>query len=327
MSANQSNLFDFDQDKRKELFFPVELRPVYVSMPERLPGELFDTEVLKEAQHFKAVIDIERHNTFAVVSSDYEIILNTTAIELAKECFKSVFKLTDHSSMQLFNIVMPATRSFCNVDFIHKDSVFDFGSQDPWCPFLRVTNSYNRTKALKFDLGFCRGICRNGLIFGKRNIEFKFTHSKSAGHDPKAEFDFRAGEFAELEKKFIERLGNLARFHVAPEVMWALLCKVFGFQIPHRDSSSRAHTLFESRQNAVAALTKKYFVSVGHTGYAALNVLSDFATRPPREGFTESRIHGFQATSGKWVTDFVDAMKSNDFSFDEYLGEYLVLAA
>ena len=322
-----AELFAFNQDRLNEILFPVELRPVHVSIPEKKSGELFGTDVLRPAERFHAVVDMERGHTFAVVSDDYDFVHNEEAIELAGECFKTVFKITDIGRMRLFNIIMPATRSFCNVDFIHHKATFDFAANDPWSPFLRVTNSYNKTKALKFDLGFCRGICRNGLIFGKKNIEFKFTHSKSAGRDPQAEFRLRSGEFADLEAQFVEQLHNLQRFYVPREFMWAMLCKVFSMKIPPPDASTRQQKNWHARQDTVKVLTGKYFPSLGENGYAALNVLTDFATHPPKEGFGESRIHGLQTYTGLWAKEFVEQMKSDTFAFETYLGDYLQLAA
>ena len=45
--------------------------------------------------------------------------------------------------------------------------------------FLRVTNSYNKTQAVRIETGVCRWICRNGMIFGTQSIRFRDPHHRS----------------------------------------------------------------------------------------------------------------------------------------------------
>ncbi len=70
-----------------------------------------------------------------------------------------------------------------------------------------------------------------------------------------------------------------------------------------------------------------YFDLLGENGYAALNVLTDFATRPPQGGFGFSRINTMQVRCGDWTEDFCSAIEANDFTFEDYLGEYFQLSA
>ena len=225
-----------------------------------------------------------------------------------------------------FNIVMPQTSSFCHVDFVHSEVSFDFYDKDPWTPFLRITNSYNRTHTLKFDLGFCRGICKNGLIAGKENITFKFAHSKSSARNPHAEFNLREGEFATLETEFVEGLHNLKRYHVPRRFMWPLACKVFQLTIPAQDATDKQKDFWHQRQNAIFALEENYFDKLGENGYAALNVLTDYATRPTVEISRENRIGPLQTYAGSWMQEFVKEIESRDFDFGKYLGQYCQLA-
>lgn len=39
-----------------------------------------------------------------------------------------------------------------------------------------VNNGYNKTSCLKYQLGFCRWICQNGLVFESKSVDFVFTH-------------------------------------------------------------------------------------------------------------------------------------------------------
>jgi hypothetical protein len=262
---------------------------------------------------------------FSVVTSDYDLVTNEKALELGRLCFKEVFTITDVRKMKSFNVIMPATRSFCHMDFLHDGAEFQPFDKDSWQPYLRITNSYNRMYALNFDLGFCRKICKNGVIFGKKNIVFKFVHTKSSP-DPALKFKLRAGELSKMEAEFTEALLNLKRFHVPRKVMWALACKVFEQSCPD-DASKRLQELWELKQRAIAGLTETYFGTLGENGYAALNVLTDFASRPVGMISAEQRIDGLQRQSGSWMGEFIAAMEHRDFNFETYLGEYAHLVA
>lgn len=296
--------------------FPVGRRAVHVEIGDRLVKQ----------SHFSAIVDVERSHVFSVVADDYDLITNERAIALGRQCFRQIFKLTDVVQMKCFNVIMPKTRSFCHIDFLHEPLGFTplSNKDDQWQPYLRVTNSYNRMYALNFDLGFCRWICRNGMIFGKKNIEFKFSHSKRS-QDPVAVFTLRSGEFAALEVQFQALLVNLQRYHVPRKLMWPLFCKAFQLRIP-KQSDGQAAELFQERLEAVRALTAKYFDQMGENGYAAVNVLTDYATRPTAEKSMEARINGLQSRCGDWMSDFVGRIEQRNFSFEEYLGDYYVLA-
>lgn len=324
-TPSEDDCFEVNEKSLSEFNFPVEFRDVYVDLRSGDKGLLFPGSMVKQEKHL-AVVDVDREHTFAIVSPDYEIVSNLKAVQLAEKCFQTVFKLTDTSEMKLFNVIMPKTRSQCHIDFLHRQSRFHIQDGDPWAPFIRVSNSFNRSRALKFDLGFCRGICRNGLIFGKESIEFKFSHTRGVSVLALAEFKLKGGEFSRLEAQFRGRLENLQRYHVSSKLMWPLLCKVFALSPPSKEASARTKANWEEQKSVVAKLTKKYFEELEPTGYAALNVLTDYATRPPAVSFGVGRIHGLQTTSGLWVEDFVRAISSKEFDFKKYLGEYYALA-
>lgn len=152
-----------------DVLFPVDLHPVFVPSVDKQEQLLLVDDRLRRAQGFSAVMAEDTGHVFAVVAQNYGLVTNQKALELAKECFQTIFQVLKAEDMVDFNVIMPQTRSFCHVDFIHRETKFSLFQNDDWFPYLRVTNSYNRMFALNFDLGFCRGICRNGVIFGRDN--------------------------------------------------------------------------------------------------------------------------------------------------------------
>jgi hypothetical protein len=322
------DLFDVSAQDLEPYDFPVEFRDVYVDFAKRSKDGNKTIARAKMQERYVAVVDVEREYTFAIVSQDYEIVTNTQAVELAERCFQAVFKLTDSKHMKLFNVTMPSTRSQCRIDFLHAQSRSKFNGRDFWAPFIRVSNSFNRSRALKFDLGFCRGICKNGLIFGEDSIEFKFSHSRGVSDLAAVKFSLKGGEFAKQEARFVEQVNNLSRFHVPRKMMWPLLAKIFGLTPPSGDAKPKTLENWKLQKVHTEQLTKRYFDELEDTGYAALNVLTDYASRPPAIAFGQSRMHSLQTTCGVWMKSFTEAVKCDSFNFKNYLGEnYFALVA
>ena len=64
-----------------------------------------------------------------------------------------------------------------------------------------------------------------------------------------------------------------------------------------------------------------YCNDLGNTGFAAMNVLTDFASRPVHlVGGPSGRIHSLQVTSGIWIEDFAEEARKRDFHITHYLG-------
>jgi hypothetical protein len=276
---------------------------------------------LQLERHF-AVVDVERENPFAVVTNDYRLVSNKQAFEMAAEVMKRVFNSTQLGYMECLNITMPKTRSFCHIDLIHKGADFGPWEADKWTAFLRISNSYNRTRLLRFELGFCRWICLNGMIFGGKSIDFSFAHSKR-GKSRVDRFVENIGDIRQLEVALTEKLHQLKRYHVPESEMLPLLCRVFGIketddllQKPRRIEALRA------LRTRIKATTRAYFDAMGQHGYAALNVLTDYASFPVGVMAPEASMDGLQQKAGSWVDEFVSAIQRNDFSFDSYLSEY-----
>jgi hypothetical protein len=307
--------YSFQQRDIQEAFFPVELRPVYVDRLDK------SNDYRRLDRHF-AVLDLERGHAFAVVTDDYKLITNKNAYDMAADAMKKVFKATKLEDLACLNITMPNTRSFCHIDLIHRSADFSPLDNDKWIAFLRITNSYNRTRRLRFELGFCRWICLNGMIFGARSIEFSYAHTRRSLSQIDR-FSHNIGDIRQLEIQLVEQLRQLKRFYVPKEMMFALFCRVFDLRIDADTLKNRQRIfqLLEIKQQ-VSELTDKYFGQMGPHGYAALNVLTDYATRPKGVISPQASINSFQQQTSDWMQGFISAISNSSFSFEGYLGEY-----
>lgn len=298
----------------KKAFFPVEMRPLFMSSSK---ADLFD-QYRKLDRHF-AVVDVEREHPFAVVTDDYKLVTNEQAYRMADEVMRKVFQTTKVEDMVCLNIIMPKTRSFCHIDLIHKSSDFSPWEDDKWTAFLRISNSYNRTRLLRFELGFCRWICMNGMIFGSKSIEFSYAHTRR-GMNRVERFEDNIGDIRKIEAALTESLHQLKRYYVPPTEMLPIVCRAFDIAATSEDMNKprRVEALLAMRDQ-IRGLTNSYFTELGPHGYAALNVLTDYATRPQGVIAPEASMHGLQQKASDWMEGFVSAIKATDFSFDKYL--------
>jgi len=298
-----------------DAFFPVELRRLYMPTADGL-------DQYRQLERHFAVVDVEREQPFAVVTDDYNLVTNQVAYDMAAEVMKNVFHTTQIGDMACLNITMPKTRSFCHIDLIHKNADFSPWEDDKWTAFLRISNSYNRTRLLRFELGFCRWICLNGIIFGSKSIEFSSAHTRR-GMDRVDRFVENIGDIRKLETALTENIHQLKRYHVPEKEMLPLLCRAFDIKANQDvvEKQRRVDDLLDLRKR-VMSLTKTYFTEMGPHGYAALNVLTDYASRPTGVIAPEAVMHGLQQKAGSWTEDFISNIKNPDFSFDSYLAEY-----
>jgi hypothetical protein len=74
-------------------------------------------------------------------------IEKTTKSEIIK---KAIIEYYDIHSKDLipFKIITSQALTTCHIDLIHKDVKLDKWHQDTWLPFVRISNSFNRTLAL-----------------------------------------------------------------------------------------------------------------------------------------------------------------------------------
>jgi len=304
------SLFDTSPPNIEDAFFAVEERPVGVASKQELSG-------FKLESKYRAIVDGERGHVFTIVTGDYRLITNKEAVEIGKLCFREVFGVDADAAMTFFNVVMPSTRSYCHLDFL--DARDKGNSRPEWIPFLRITNSYNRTRSLRFDIGFCRWICRNGMIFGKQSIEFRYSHTR---RDVQRTIAFQAsfGTIEDLRRRFQGWIETLKQVAVESEQVPALLCKALEVSLAadrweEADALQRLHEFV----GHVRGLEARYSGELGRNAYAAFNVITDVASRPPAAIGPQSSIDKLQRRASNWAGEFAGIVNEPGFSLASYL--------
>ena len=134
--------------------------------------------------------------------------------------------------LKLFNVTMLATRSWVHIDLTAEGLEFAPREKDTWVPFLRVTNSYNRSRALGFTVGVCRWICTNGMIFGERSFKLKVAHATDENLERRLVEEFARRQFDLGECG--EKLRKLTRLWVPEERFLAGILQLLDVKPPAR---------------------------------------------------------------------------------------------
>lgn len=299
----------------KEVLFPVAVRPVLYTK-----GNMD----LIESDHFIAIVNEENDYLFTIATTEYRLVTNHEAIELAQFCYKKIFDTVDLKEMIVFNVITPTTKSYCHIDFAHEKYYVNLLKSEVWIPFIRVTNSYNKTHALRFDLGFSRKLCDNGVVFEKETIDFKFPHVKQK-IAPEGVFNVDFTKLKELEFKFKGYIENLNRFHVSKKYLLPIVVKVFNIKFPNLSIEINEQNKFKKFIHVTNDLSDKYYDTMGPTAYAVLNVMTDYASEQNYHDSAIILIDQYQKKVGNWILDFIEQIESRSFSFDEYLQKEIEL--
>jgi len=219
---------------------------------------------------------------------------------------------------------VPERPNFCRIDLIHKGYEVNVFRQEVYLPFLRLTNSYNASRALRFDIGYCRKLCLNGVIFESEVIEFRFPHSRVRIPET---LDFKLGKerMETVRKEFGARAERLVSHELDASVAVPLFFKALELPLPKSpdDLIARGEELFEPLKLDAEARVQKYAEEMGANAYALFNAVTDFASRPPALRDFRRSQHSMQTQAGRWLREFDGLLQKDPKpNLPEYLGAY-----
>ena len=302
-----------------EVLFPVEEHPVFVSIREA------DGERRILVPEKKAIVDGKRRRVLGIVSRGYRLVTNQEALDWAYRCCRKVFPETKPGEWEVTAADAPGTGSYCFIDLTHKSAALDFeyvparDRPEIYGPFIRVTNSYNCARALGFDIGFYRKVCRNGLIVPESIIRFKFTHLPRDIRET-VEFDIAQDALAGFRTKFNGLLGHLHACVVARERFEPFLCGILSLRVPDEPKpESRESEEVDALLAHLGGLSDRYVAELGENAYAVFNAATDFASHPPANRFVGRERHSLQRLAGRWLSEFSQECQKPGFDLGEYL--------
>lgn len=287
------------------VLFDVELRPVAYSVDDDC--DLQGPSNFEGVGRYKAVVRKDNGSVFAIVSDRYEILHNSRALELGKQAFELLFPESNQEDFRVYDIKTTKTGSACHIDLIHKSYDVKVWEQESWLPFLRISNSYNRSRALSFDFGFVRKLCSNGLIFQKESIRARYYHTRGK-LSIDLQSDTRFDRLKELEAAFSGHMKSLRARKVGEQFQLPLSLYLLGleFDLDSNDLEKleREHKRFDDVKSELKRLIHDYFKDLGGSAYTALNIATDFATHSASKAGPFAKVEKLQAVVGSCSRGF-----------------------
>jgi hypothetical protein len=305
--------------KLDEVLFPVEQRPVFVCVTDnggerRLP-----------VPDKKAIVNRTDRRVLGIVSRGYRLVTNAEALDMAHECCRTVFPETMAGEWEVKAIDAPSTAGYCHIDLVHNSTALDFtfvpAAQRPdvFGPFIRVTNSYNGLRALGFDIGFYRKICKNGLIVPDTIIRFKFTHLRRDIGETIL-FQIAQERLTKFKTAFTESLAGLRDCAVPRLQFEPLIRGVLLIRPPQPlEPDTREEAEWKTLNGHVEEMSTRYSGELGENAYAAFNAITEFASHPPENRCVHRDRHSLQRLAGSWLTSFNAACRKPGFSIASHL--------
>ena len=302
-----------------DIMFPVEEHPVFVNMSTK------SGERRLPVPDKKALVNSESGRVLGVVSRGYRMVSNGKALDWAYQCCCLAFPETKPGEWQVTASDAPHTGSYCNIDLMHNTTALDFSLVSPqsrpeaFGPFVRVTNSYNGLRALTFDIGLYRKVCKNGMIVPDAIIRFKYAHlSRDIGREIAFEIDH-----ARLEKVktvFNDYMDVLRECAVPRAYFLPLLQGVLHINEPRNITTDRKITdEWKSLSGHLEATCYQYVQELGENAYSAFNAITDFGSHPPENRCVYRDRHSYQQLAGAWLSAFHEECRQKDFSLSDYL--------
>jgi hypothetical protein len=217
----------------------------------------------------------------------------------------------------------PATRSWAAMDIHHQSHAMNLmgngGPSDLYTPFVRITNSYNGTRALRVDVGFLREHCSNGVIFEQEAATLTVPHTRQGIHSLKVARPFEG--MSELREKFRNTLAGIRGVAIGLDDARQLVRTVVGWPTLPENPKPWETADQTALDNDLNARLDRYLAELGENAYAAFNTMTDLAARPPRSPRFRRDRPTLERRAGAWLRDFHIAASQPDFSISGHLAE------
>jgi hypothetical protein len=306
----------------KHVLFSVDERPVFVSLGPQ--GNARQISVPGK----KALVHRDQNRVLGIVSRSYRLVSNQEALEMAYKCCSTVFPETVAGEWSVNAVDAPSTAGYCRIDLTHNSAALDFhfvraeDRPDLFGPFIRVTNSFNGKRALGFDIGFYRKVCKNGLIVAENIIRFKFSHMRQE-IDKDIHFEVARERLAKMKTGFADALAGLRTCALPRSQFERLVRGVLLLRAPSpKNPNPREAADWQMLNTHLAVLCTRYASELGENAYAAVNAITEFASHPLDLRCVLRERHGLQRLAGSWLTLFNEARRTPDFTISGHL-EYL----
>ena len=302
----------------QRLFFPVgKMRLFWEEQPEFMGmHSIFPCD-----PPFYAIVDMERRKVFAAVTQAYLLITNREAYQFGFAIAKMLFLLNDEDDFKCIHAELSGNRAVCQMDLCRKIDMAQPHINDDWCSFMRIINSYNKTKKLEYVVGFYNvkhgfGFLDNTIAISANTAHYnRFTSYKE---DIIKQIKANQYNIDKVEKNFMKKMFALHDITLSKESVLPMFCRVFGIKKTNitdsqKDNLIKTKDYIESK---AAYFTNLY----GQNAYALLNVFAEYEYQYDSSSL-RFLLKSDQFKLGKWVDDLIEESGKEGFSIIKYIGD------
>ena len=310
-----------------ELFFPVTTQPVYTRTADIHLG------IEIPISNRRAVVNVSTNEVLGVVGKDYRLVTNREACAYARQCAKAVFPNTIEDEWETFSADAPQSGIYCHIDLRHRTTALDFnyvmvGTReevpDAYGPYIRVTNSYNGQRALRFAIGYYRKVCANGLTARDDIISFSFAHTRE-NIQTTIDFIVDHDRVQKMQRQFTDAFDALRLYIIDHQYGKELVKAALAIRMPqnakeHENQNFNAFQRDWFRLDGyIESLYTKYADKLGENSYAVLQAATELASHPIENLCLRKDKHTLQRLAGEWLIDFKEQCLEEEFTVAEYL--------
>lgn len=314
------------------VFFEVVERTVYW---EKVYGGLFQEDKYEYTPKYKAIVDKEKETLFVIASRNYQLITNHEVLEEGKRIANLIFSdnenNNEHFKFDLYACSLGAKRASCKMILARDVDVKQPLICDAWSPVLIASNSYNKSLALRYIIGFSYHM--TDLIYPQVGENFVIPIEKGSTMDfhnqinetLKKNRHFLMGLVNEAMADFQIKIERLKKQQVTNNMYLAMFCKFFNIcKSKYYDQgalvSNKARSVIFKKNTFIESWNKNSKAS-GMNAYSFLLSILDYVTN--YHVYKDSiDVYEYQLQAGKWADDYLTAASSDNFDAMSYLGDY-----
>lgn len=307
-----------------KLFFPVGLHSLYFSI-DRNASPMEPTMFLGIAPKFRGVIDEESNHMFSCVTRSYHLITNKDAYEMGRMVASIIFgdELLRYADIHGF---VSKDGGYCYI-FIKFEKVLHIKeTQHCWKAFLRITNSYDKTKALSYELGFELETMNEqkipiGLLIPSLSLNFSVNHIwkpdtivKKLSEAANRQYQGR-NVFADFE----HMVDELLQIPIVDDEILALFCRLAN--IKKLDTANPKDVVLAKLLYQLETTSKKWICKCGNNAYAALCTYAEFIINEYMEYSFRDDNFAHYSVLGRFMEELIMAARKHDFTLYDFIGK------
>lgn len=307
--------------------FPVDIRRVYWEKSEKVNFAVNSYVLPEFTGRYMAIVDKEKQHLFTIASDSYLLVTNEEAYWIEQAIAKFIFWKPDNNTNYDFVpydvYLRNRDRACCSVSIARQIDMNQPEIKDGWFAAITMMNSYNKSIALSYFIGFGNSKHHISLIFPENAIKLKLKKNVSQGliEQIAEELSHSNGMYAidQIEQAFAEKIKKLKDAVMDGNMFLAFFCKFFKIT-KNKIASINDYQQAIERRDFINNKRDLYINLYGANAYAFLLGISDYITHYERRNNIGNPFSN-QLQAGQWADDYLKESSKPGFSLYKYIGE------